>query len=158
MRLRSNKCLILVQQQAGRSVDHSLMISGDQAVINSLQSATNTHNNVPYPLFFPSRFVPFFKGHVSRDGWLIGRSVDHSFMISGDQAVISSLQSATNTHNNAYPLPFSPRFVPFKGHVSRDGRWVATRRCVAKLIVSLLASAALCVRIQTSLKNTKWAT
>jgi hypothetical protein len=33
-----------------------------------------------------------------------------------------------------------------------NGRWIA------KLVTRLLATAALCIRIQTSLKNTKWAT
>jgi hypothetical protein len=37
------------------------------------------------------------------------------------------------------------------------GRWVA-KPGVAKLVARLLAMAALWVRIQTSLKNTKWAT
>ncbi len=57
------------------------------------------------------------------------------------------------------------------GYVTGDGwpsgRWVAKQelggllgRCVAiaKLVARLLAAAALWVRIQTSLKNTKWAT
>jgi hypothetical protein len=42
--------------------------------------------------------------------------------------------------------------------VAKLGRWVATSgRWVAKLVPHLLANAALCVRIKTSLKNTKWA-
>ena len=40
------------------------------------------------------------------------------------------------------------------------GRWMAKEvgRWVAKLVARLLATAALWVRIQTSLRNTKWAT
>jgi hypothetical protein len=40
----------------------------------------------------------------------------------------------------------------------KNGKWVAKGRWVAKLVAHLLATAALWVRIQTSLKNTKWAT
>jgi hypothetical protein len=43
--------------------------------------------------------------------------------------------------------------------VAKLGRWVAKLgRWVAKLVARLLATAALLVRIQTSLKNTKWVT
>jgi len=43
--------------------------------------------------------------------------------------------------------------------VAKIGRWVAKiGRWVAKLVARLLATAALWVRIQTSLMNTKWAT
>jgi hypothetical protein len=43
--------------------------------------------------------------------------------------------------------------------VAMSWRWVAKAgRLVAKLVAPLLATAALWVRIQTSLKNTKWAT
>jgi hypothetical protein len=93
--LRSNKCLILVQQAGpGRSVDHSLMISGDLKVISSLQSATNTHNNVSSPLFF--------------------------------RQICSLMQPI---HTTTYPLPcFFPRFVPLCNQY--------TQQCILSIVFS----------------------
>jgi len=47
-----------------------------------------------------------------------------------------------------YLLPISPM----------GSGWLSKGRWVAKLVARLLATATLWVRIQTSLKNTKWAT
>ncbi len=56
-------------------------------------------------------------------------------------------------HSNADPT-FQNMRIQFRRSRNTDftGRWVA------KLVARLLATAALWVRIQTSLKNTKWET